>query len=105
MSAGRKPSFRITYKAKDGTRYDVGVAWDSERFPGLFDLRPQKTNEGGDWPKMRLSEAAARCESGDGFLSIAAPKPASGQRQPEGNRSPAKRSVPADDYDGSDIPF
>ena len=76
MSEGRRPSFRLSYKAKDGTRHDVGVCWPSERFSGLHDVKPEKvTGMVNGYPKMKLSEAAARCEAGDGFISLAAPKP------------------------------
>ena len=69
MSEGRRPSFRLSYKAKDGTRHDVGVCWPSERFSGLHDVKPEKvTGMVNGYPKMKLSEAAARCEAGDGFI-------------------------------------
>ncbi len=95
---GRKPSFRLTYKSKDGTKADVAVCWESERFPGLFDLRPEKvTDLSAKWPKMKLSEAAARCEAGDGFLHLSAPKPTT--------NAPTRSAPVRDDFGGDDVPF
>ena len=98
MSGGRRPSFRLTYKSKDGTKADVGVCWESERFPGLFSVKPEKvTNLTDKWPKMRLSEAAARCEAGDGFLDLAAPKNAA--------TAPQKPATGPSASDFDDVPF
>ena len=103
MSEGRKPAFRLTYKGRDGQRVDVGVCWPSDRFPGLFDVKPEKsTGKINGYDKMRLSEAAARCEAGDGFISLAAPKPPSAESRSGGNYDRPSRSD-MDDPDG--IPF
>lgn len=98
MSDKRMPTFRLVYKAKDGARYDVGVCWESERFPGLYSIKPQRENASGQHPKMRLSEAAARCEAGDGFLDLSAPKK---RESPRDDR----RDTPRDSYDADDVPF
>lgn len=100
MAGGRKPDYRVTYKAKDGSRFDCGVAWASEKFPGIYDLKPQKANEDGQYPKMRLSEAARRCEDGDGFLSIMAPKPTAEARSGGTYDRP-----PRTNRDDDDLPF
>lgn len=90
MSEKRYPSFRLSYKAKDGTKYDIGVCWESERFPGLFDVKPVKEPSDGQYPKMRMSDAAAKCEGGDGFISLSAPKSAASSPKPtpSGNGDP-----------------
>lgn len=103
MSEGRKPSYRLSYKGRDGSRHDIGVAWKSDRFEGLFDVKPEKvTGMVNGYPKMKLSEAAARCEAGDGFISLAAPKPPSAESRSGGNYDRPSRSD-MDDPDG--IPF
>lgn len=71
----KKLPLRISYKAKDGTRKDVAVCWESDRYPGLYDVKPHKEHEDGQYPKMPMSEAVALVERGEGFLSLAMPKP------------------------------
>lgn len=100
MSNGRKPSFRLTYKSKDGVKADVGVCWESERFPGLFSVKPEKvTDMTAQWPKMKLSEAAARCEAGDGFLDLSAPKKPAAAPSSSGGGSSFSDDVPFAPFD------
>lgn len=99
MTEKRMPAFRLVYKSKDGTRYDVGVCWESDRFPGLYSVKPQRENADGTYPKMRLSEAAARCEAGDGFLDLSSPK-----KRTDAPRSD-RREPARDDFSDDTIPF
>jgi len=115
----RPPSFRLTLKY-DGKRYDVGTAWESDRYPGLFDISLQEEDVDHErFPKMKTTRAIALASQRDGngkrvaFLGMAAPKP-QGQRTPEqrsgGNYERAP--LPAGDdfggggeFGGDDIPF
>jgi hypothetical protein len=109
MSSNR-PAYRITYKAKDGAKYDVGVIWNPKKqIDGLLgSLSPQKTNEDGQYKKMRLVEALARVEAGDGFLDVwstaprgDAPQRGGQDRQGYSNANGGDDSFPTDE----DIPF
>lgn len=94
MSGEKKYPVRITYKGKDGVRYDCGVAWESDRFPGLYDLKPQTTHEQGQYPKMPLAEACQRVAQKDGFLSIALPKPKAAPKPSGGGEGPSDPDIP-----------
>jgi hypothetical protein len=92
------PFARVKYKPGKGAhdasaRYDVGTLWPARTGNG-YSLSPQKTNDfETQYPKMKLSEAAARAEQGDGFLDV----------WPVEQRG-ARRGYARND-DDSDIPF
>ena len=86
MTSKRMPAFRLKYKAKDGTKYDIGVAWESDRFPGLYSIKPEReTITSAQYPKMRMSEACRLAEEGDGFLDLSAPKSSGPAKQTGGS--------------------
>lgn len=99
MAQGDRPVGRLKYKSRDGTRYDVGTLWPGQR-PDSHGLKPQKTTEAGQYPKMALSEAARRVESGDGFLDVWMETPARDERSSQRGSSRQQTSrVQGDDFD------
>jgi hypothetical protein len=91
-NSNRRPTFRIRFRDKaTKTTYDVATCWPSERFEGLHDVSPQKTDEAGQYPRMRMDEAVRRTVNGEGWLSLssteakpkAAPPRASDFNEPE----------------------
>jgi hypothetical protein len=103
--SGNRPAYRITYKAKDGVKYDVGVIWNPKKpIDGLIgSLSPQKTNEDGQYKKMRLAEALERVERGEGYLDVWS----TDRRSNDGTRPRRNESDGGSDPFGSDqdIPF
>ncbi len=80
MSNGQGPHGRLKYKSKDGKRYDVGTMWHAKSGGG-FTISPEKENApNAQYPKMKLSEACARVEAGDGFLDVWTPREQSRSR-------------------------
>ena len=80
----RPPSFRLTFK-HEGVRYDCGTVWESDRFPGLFDVTFQEGDVAHErFPKMDMRKvaelAAKRDENGKhiSFTGMSSPKPQGG---------------------------
>lgn len=68
-----RPTHRIRFTDKaTKKKYDCGVIWPARnQMQGLLgSLAPQKTDEDGQYPKMKMSEAVARWERGEGFLDV-----------------------------------
>lgn len=112
MSNGDRPAFRLQLK-HDGKRYEIGSVWESDRYPGLYDVKLQEGDVDGQYPKMDAKKG----------LRLAFERTADGKRvaflgmastQPRGERSPEQRSggsydrVPArggDDFGGGSDEF
>jgi hypothetical protein len=100
-----RPSHRIVFKTKDGQRFDVAVIWPPKKdIPGLLgSLAPQKTNEDGQYKKMKLSEALDRVAMGDGFLDVWSTE------RSDSKPAAMRPGLPLDagDFgdDGDDLPF
>lgn len=98
MSTNR-PTHRIRFTDKaTKKKYDCGVIWaPRNEMQGLLgSLSPQKTNEDGQYPKMRLDAAIEKWERGEGFLDVWSTE-----------RRESKQGAPARDAgdDFSDPPF
>lgn len=96
-----KPTHRIRFTDKaTKKKYDCGVIWPARNpMQGLLgSLAPQKTDEDGQYPKMRMSEAVARWERGEGFLDVWSTERSDAQQR---QTAPVR-----DEFDDSDgVPF
>lgn len=95
MSQGQRPAFRLQLKYEN-VRYEFGSVWESDRFPGLFDVKLQEGDVEGQYPKMdakkALTLAFRRTPEGKrvAFIGMAS-------TAPRGERTPSQRS--GGDYD------
>lgn len=105
-----QPIARLSYYDKNEKRsYDVAALFRNDRHDWKTDVAPEKRADyEAQYPKMLLSEAAARAERGEGYLSIAKPKAKQGAQQPRqgqqrtqgGYDRPTPRSGAQRDYGG-----
>lgn len=89
--------------------YDVAAVFedDDERFKGWKrGIAPEKrADHDAQYPKMLLSDAAARAERGEGRLSLVTPKQCQQQSGNYDRASPNKTTSQDDGFGDDDIPW
>lgn len=83
MSEKQRPIARLKYYDKAAKQeYDVASVWPSDRFDWKRNILPEREAKGGKYPTLLLSEAAARAERGEGYLSYCVAKGAAPKGEP-----------------------
>lgn len=105
-----QPIQRIQFYDKATKKaYDVAAVFedDDERFKGWKrGIAPEKrADHDAQYPKMLLSDAAARAERGEGRLSLVTPKQRQQQQSGGYDRASPNSSRPSDEFNDDDIPW
>lgn len=114
--AGR-PAFRLQIK-HGNVRYEFGSVWESDRFPGLYDVKLQEGDVEGQYPKMDAKKALRLAfeRTPDGkrvaFIGMASTegRPKSPEQRGGGTYDRASGNGTSEDFGGGefgddDIPF
>jgi hypothetical protein len=98
-----RPTHRVSYYCKTEKKsYDVAAVFPDDRHDWKQNVSPEKRADmSAQYPKMLLSEAALRCERGEGYISITRPK----NQPPADDRAKSNSDFGGDDFGGDDLPF
>jgi len=95
------PTHRVSYYDKTEKRsYDVAAVFPDDRHDWKQNVSPEKRADlTGQFPKMLLSDAALRCERGEGYISITRPK-----QRPADDRAKSNSDSGGGDYGREKFP-